>query len=73
MKIHVEDLRENVFCGRIFIRQGKRMLDIDARPSDSIALAVGSRVPVFVARKVLDAAGIAEEGLPTPRGGRDTL
>jgi uncharacterized protein len=73
VKIHVEDLRDNVFYGRIFLRQGNKEIDIDARPSDSIALAVGARVPVIVARRVLDTAGVPEEAPPAPGGDKDTL
>jgi uncharacterized protein len=63
-KVHVEDLRDKVFYGRVFLRQGSRDLDIDARPSDSIALAVGGRVPILVARKVLDEAGVEDSPAP---------
>jgi bifunctional DNase/RNase len=66
LRVQIEDLRETVFFGRIFIRQGQREIDIDARPSDSIALAVGAQVPILVARKVLDAAGVEDK--PSPRG-----
>jgi hypothetical protein len=73
VKVHVEDLRDNVFYGRIFLKQGNKEIDIDARPSDSIALAVGARVPVLVARRVLDAAGVDEQPPPAPGGDKDSL
>jgi bifunctional DNase/RNase len=69
-RVHVEDLRENVFYGRVFLRQGTKELDLDARPSDAIALAVGAKVPVLVARKVLDAAGVEDKPV-TPGGDKD--
>jgi uncharacterized protein len=58
VKIQVEGLRERVFLGRIFLKHGKQTYDIDARPSDSIALALGAHAPIFVARAVLDEAGM---------------
>jgi hypothetical protein len=33
-------------------------MDIDSRPSDAIALAVRTGVPILVSEEVLDAAGI---------------
>jgi uncharacterized protein len=72
-KIHVEDLRDNVFYGRLFLKHGNKEHDIDARPSDCIALAVGARAPVLVARRVLDAAGVPDQPAPPPDGDKDTL
>ena len=40
------------------VAQDEREIDIDARPSDSIALAVRARVPIYVADAVMDAAGV---------------
>jgi uncharacterized protein len=72
-KVHVEDLRDNTFYGRVFLRQGNKAIDIDARPSDSIALAVGARVPVIVARRVLEAAGVEDTPATPPGGDKDAL
>ncbi len=73
VRVHVEDLRDNVFYGRLFLKHGNKEVDIDARPSDCIALAVGARVPVVVARRVLDAAGVPDQPAPPPGGDKDTL
>jgi bifunctional DNase/RNase len=54
----INDLRDNVFYALLHIVTGGREIDIDARPSDSIALAVRARVPVFVAEKVMGDAGV---------------
>jgi hypothetical protein len=67
IKVHVDELRDGVFIGTIFVRNGQRTLSVDARPSDAIALALGHDVPIFVARQVLDAAGIRRKDLE--RGG----
>ena len=53
-RVDVVDLRDNVFFGRLTLRDAKGTLrSIDARPSDCIALAVGAGLPVFVAPQVL--------------------
>jgi bifunctional DNase/RNase len=56
-KVHIDDLRSGTFIGRVFVRKGERILDLDARPSDAVALAIGDGVPLYVAKQVLEAAG----------------
>jgi hypothetical protein len=56
--VQVDELRDNVFIGTVLVRdRGGKIVKVDARPSDAVALAVGNRVPIFMARKVLDRAG----------------
>jgi bifunctional DNase/RNase len=64
IKIQVDDLKDNTFVGTVFIKHNQRVIPIDARPSDSIALALGNRAPIFVAKKVLERAGRKEEKNP---------
>lgn len=52
-RIIINDLKDGTFYGRIILRHGKRAYDIDARPSDSIALAMMAKAPIFVAEAVL--------------------
>jgi bifunctional DNase/RNase len=56
--ILVNDLRDNIFYAVLHIVQDGREVDVDARPSDSIALAVRARVPIYVAEEVMEAAGV---------------
>jgi bifunctional DNase/RNase len=53
-KIIIDRLEENTFFAKLVIRtdSGKTKI-IDARPSDSIALAVRANVPIFVDEAVL--------------------
>src|SRR5262249_44164334 len=66
VKVHVDDLKGNTFVGRVFVWTGERLVDVDARPSDAIALALGNRAPIFVAKRVFDAAGIRKKDLEDP-------
>jgi uncharacterized protein len=59
--ILINELRDQVFHARLFIDQGGDMLEIDCRPSDSIALAVRAKVPIFVDEAVMEEAGITPE------------
>ena len=55
-KIVISDLQENTFYARIHLRQNGESLQIDARPSDAIALAVRAEAPIFVSKPVLERA-----------------
>ncbi len=55
-KIVINDLREHTFYAKLVIRQNGQLIEIDARPSDAIALGVASDVAVYVEDHVLDDA-----------------
>lgn len=54
VKIHVDDLKGDTFVGTVFVKTGDRVSHFDARPSDSIALAVGNKAPIFVSDAVIE-------------------
>ena len=59
-RIVINDLKDATFYAqiRLLIRRAgaDQMLEIDARPSDAIALALRTEAPIFVAQSVLDQA-----------------
>lgn len=55
-KIVISDLRESTFFAVIHIRGHEQGVQVDARPSDAIALALRTDSPIFVLRSVLDKA-----------------
>jgi len=59
IKILIDKLENRTFFAKLVIldRDGKEVF-IDARPSDSIALALRADVPIFVDDTVLDEAGV---------------
>jgi bifunctional DNase/RNase len=61
VRIEVVGLREEVFYGNLVIEMNEQLVNVDARPSDSLALAVRAHVPIMVAGDVMDAAGIVPE------------
>jgi hypothetical protein len=63
VKVHVDALRDGIYHGSVYIRSGRRVLRLDARPSDAIALAIGNRAPIYIAQQVLDAAGVPRDEL----------
>ena len=56
-RVVINDLRDRTFFALLHIRQGDKVLEVDSRPSDAIALGIGHDVPIFVEEKVLDAVG----------------
>jgi bifunctional DNase/RNase len=57
-RVEIVSVKEDIFYGNLVIEKEGEMLQIDARPSDSIALAVRSHVPIWVSDEIFDTAGI---------------
>ncbi len=57
-RVEINDLKDGTFYARIRLRQEETMLEVDARPSDALALAVRTSSPIFVAEKVLQRASV---------------
>jgi hypothetical protein len=56
--IIVSDLKNDTFYAKLILNVDHRQMEIDARPSDAIALAVRAEVPIYAEESVLDKAGI---------------
>jgi hypothetical protein len=55
-EVQVTRLEEGVFYAVLVIAGPRGRLEIDSRPSDALALAVATAVPIYVAEAVLDQA-----------------
>jgi len=55
-RVIISDLRENTFFASVIVEREKEVLSVDARPSDSIALALRAKAPIFVNEKLLQPA-----------------
>ncbi len=60
-KIIVSDLRENTYYAIIHMKLNKKSIEIDARPSDAIALALRMQAPIFVEESVMKKASVVEQ------------
>lgn len=69
-RVAIEGEQAALLHGRISLEQGERHLEIEGRPSDSVALAVAARAPIFATRQVLSDAGLTREDLGRMRRGR---
>ena len=58
-RVVINDVNEGTYFARIILHMenelGRKILELDARPSDSIVLALQQKRPIFVARRVFDA------------------
>jgi len=58
-QVIIHDIRESTFFAKLIVRIADRMEEIDARPSDGIALALRTQTPLYVSDKIVleEAAG----------------
>lgn len=57
-EIVISDLKEGVFFAKIICNDGAHTTEIDARPSDAIAIGLRFSVPIYTYENVLSEAGI---------------
>ena len=57
-RVIINDVSDSIYFARIILKMenelGSKIVEIDARPSDSMVLAIQSKKPIFVAQKVID-------------------
>ncbi|MGY2132808.1 bifunctional nuclease domain-containing protein [Hymenobacter sp. HD11105] len=58
IEVLISDLKEGVFYSKIVCSDGATTFEIDARPSDAIAIGLRFGVPIFTVESVLSEAGI---------------
>lgn len=60
-RVVVSDLRENTYYALISMKLNGNSTDIDARPSDAIALALRMKAPIFVSDEVMSKASVDDK------------
>jgi bifunctional DNase/RNase len=61
LRVEIVALKEDVYYGNIVAEADGKIMNVDSRPSDAIALAVRAHVPILVSQAVMDEAGIVPE------------
>lgn len=56
-RVVIHDLRDDVYYATVHLRSGGEAMELDARPSDAIALAIRAKAPVLVEDRVFDKSG----------------
>ncbi len=59
--IEVTDLRDNTYFALVHLEVNGRRLAIDCRPSDAISLALRTKSPIYVAKKVLESSSVLQQ------------
>jgi bifunctional DNase/RNase len=75
-RVLITGLRENTYLAQLLIYRGSDAFEVDARPSDSIALALRLNAPIFSNEDLLDRSarsGGGPEGAPEPGGDPSAL
>ncbi|SHF17224.1 hypothetical protein SAMN02745195_02007 [Thermoanaerobacter uzonensis DSM 18761] len=47
-KVVITDLKDDTYYAELYIKQGDRVIKLDSRPSDAIALAMRTDIPIFI-------------------------
>lgn len=55
----VNDIRDDIFYASLVLSKDGRLIEIDCRPSDAIAVALRKSAPIYVEEKVMVEAGIS--------------
>ena len=61
-RVIISSLAEETFHARLLLEHDGRTVEVDARPSDSLALAVRAGGRIFVTESVLDQAALGADG-----------
>lgn len=61
-RVIVNDLQDQTYFARMVVECGGKETEFDARPSDSVALAVRFKAPIFVTEQVIQKAAIPDKG-----------
>ncbi|MCU0609622.1 MAG: bifunctional nuclease family protein, partial [Chitinispirillaceae bacterium] len=73
-KVVISDIIDNTFYARLFLSMGHESVEVDARPSDALALAIRFGAPVYVDERVMEESGLvlpAEMGSARPAAKTD--
>ena len=58
-RVVITELKDSTYFSELVLGQGDKVLILDARPSDAIAMALRATAPIYVSQAVLDQARIA--------------
>ncbi|MGF7080520.1 bifunctional DNase/RNase [Mucilaginibacter sp. UYCu711] len=61
-EVVIYNLVDGIFYSKLICSDGKKVMEIDARTSDAIAIAVRFECPIFTYEFILSSAGIVIEG-----------
>lgn len=57
LMVKIESLEEGTYFAKLLLKQGNRILNMDSKPSDAVAIAVRTSIPVYVNQTLLEEHG----------------
>ena len=66
-RVVITDLKDGIYYAIVFLDAGGKEMQLDARPSDAIALAIRAKAPVLVEDRVFDKSELLPGPSPAPR------
>jgi uncharacterized protein len=75
LRVEISDLKSDIFYATLVLDNKGKVIEIDSRSSDALALAVRAKVPIYVHDEVMTKAAIVPESEieETAEGGEDKL
>ncbi len=61
IKVEITQLKNNTFYALLWLKRESDIIKIDARPSDAVAIAVHTGIPIFVSDEIMSKEGIKYE------------
>ena len=55
-RVYIHDLRDNTYYAKLLLQSGDKLIELDARPSDSIALALRMKAQIVTTEELLESA-----------------
>lgn len=72
-KVIITQVKDNTYYAELHIYRGDAVIQIDARPSDSIAVALRLKAPIFTSEELLDVTSIDMGDQAAPEQGPQPL
>jgi len=71
-KVEIYDKRENIYIARIIVDQNGNKIEIDARPSDAVNIAIRFDAPIFVEEEIMQKISMKQVIQATPTQQQET-
>lgn len=68
VRVEIHDGSEALYRASVYLVQGSNRVQLDARPSDSVVLALGSEAPIFATKQLVEDSGLTREDLRRMNG-----
>lgn len=60
-RVIIDDIKDNTFYAKVILKAGGEPVEVDARPSDSIALALRTDAPIYVSEQIILAETVEDK------------